>query len=122
MTIKFQDVSTPVVIVNCKLGALAIMRSLGPFGVSLYGVDGDSDSPAMLSRYCREGFAFGFDPERPMDFLNNLLDVGRRLGRPAILIPTSDETAQFVVDYAVPLRERFKFPTNSPDLIGRLVS
>jgi D-aspartate ligase len=50
------------------------------------------------------------------------LDVGRRLGRPAILIPTSDETAQFVVEKAEPLSRRFIFPTNSPEMIGRLVS
>ena len=120
--LEFKDVSTPVVVVNCKLGALAIMRSLGPLGVPLYGVDADPRSPAMLSRYCRERFLFGLDESRPMEFLDRLLDIGRRLGRPAILIPTSDETAQFVVDQAEPLSRQFIFPTNSPEMIVRLVS
>jgi predicted ATP-grasp superfamily ATP-dependent carboligase len=44
------------------------------------------------------------------------------LGRPAILIPTSDETAQFVVDQAEPLGQQFIFPKNSPEMIRRLVS
>src|SRR6266699_2169587 len=120
--LEFKDVSTPVVVVNCKLGALAIMRTLGPLGVPLYGVDADPRSPAMLSRYCRERFLFGLDESRPMEFLDRLLDVGRFLGRPAILIPTSDETAQFVVDQAEPLSRQFIFPRNSPEMIARLVS
>jgi predicted ATP-grasp superfamily ATP-dependent carboligase len=120
--VKFRDVSTPVVVVNCKLGALAIMRSLGRLGVPVYGVDEDPRSPAMLSRYCRERFLFGLDACGPAEFLERLLEVGRRLGTRAILIPTSDETAQFVVDHAGPLGERFIFPRNSPEMIARLVS
>jgi len=116
------DVSTPVVVVNCKLGALAIMRSLGPLGVPLYGVDADPRAPAMLSRYCRQSFRFGLEENGPAEFLDRLLDLGRGLGRTAILIPTSDETAQFVVDHAASLGERFIFPKNSPDMIRRLVS
>jgi D-aspartate ligase len=120
--LDFKDVSTPVVVVNCQLGGLAIMRALGRLGVPLYGVDANPRSPAMLSRYCRKRFLFGLDENRPMDFLDRLLDIGRRLGRPAILIPTSDETAQFVVDQAEPLSRQFIFPRNSPEMMGRLVS
>lgn len=119
---KFKDVSTPVVIVNCKLGALAIMRSLGPLGVPLFGVDADLHSPAMLSRYCRGRFVFGLDQDHPMEFLHKLLNVGRQLGRPAILIPTSDETAQFVVEQTEALSRWFAFPKNSPEMVRRLVS
>ena len=120
--VAFKEVSTPVVVVNCKLGALAIMRTLGRLGVPLYGVDADPRSPAMLSRYCRERFVFGLEENRPAEYLEKLLEVGGRLGRPAILIPTSDETAQFVVDHAEPLSRAFLFPKNSPEMIGRLVS
>jgi predicted ATP-grasp superfamily ATP-dependent carboligase len=120
--LKIKDVSTPVVVVSCKLGALAIMRSLGPLGVPLYGVDANPRSPAMLSRYCRERFAFGLDESRPLEFLERLWEVGRRLGRRAILVPTSDETAQFVVDHAAALGRWFIFPRNDPEMIGRLVS
>jgi len=120
--LEIRDVSTPVVVVSCRLGALAIMRSLGPLGVPLYGVDADPRAPAMLSRYCRERFLFGFEESRRMEFLDHLLEIGRRLGRSAILIPTSDETAQFVVDQAEPLARQFIFPKNSPEMIGRLVS
>jgi len=120
--VKFRDVSTPVVVVNCKLGALAIMRALGGLGVPTYGVDPDPRSPAMLSRYCRKRFLFGLNENRPAEFLERLLEIGQSLGRRSILIPTSDETAQFVVDWAAQLSEQFIFPRNSPEMIGRLVS
>src|SRR5687768_13608775 len=120
--LEIKDASTPVVVVSCKLGALAIMRSLGPLGVPLYGVDADPRSPAMLSRYCRERFLFAPDASRPMEFLDRMSEVGKRLGRRAILIPTSDETAQFVVDHAEALSRWFIFPRNDPGMIGQLVS
>jgi len=120
--LRFKDVSTPVVVVNCKLGGLAIMRSLGALGVSLYGVDADPRSPAMLSRYCRERFLHGLDEARPAEFVDRLLEVGRRVGGKPILIPTSDETAQCVVDHAEALSDAFIFPRNSPDMVRRLVS
>ncbi len=120
--LEFKDVSTPVVVVNCKLGALGIMRTLGRLGVPLYGVDADPGAPALLSRYCRKGFLFGLHESRPADFLTRLSEVGKELGRPAILIPTSDETAQFVFDHAETLARHFVFPRNSPEMIARLVS
>jgi len=36
--VRFERSDTPVVVINGQLGALAIMRSLGPLGVPLYGV------------------------------------------------------------------------------------
>ena len=79
--LEIKDVNTPIVVVNCKLGALAIMRSLGPLGVPLYGVDADPRSPAMLSRYCRERFLFTLDASRPTESLDRIAEVGQHLGR-----------------------------------------
>ena len=39
-----------------------------------------------------------------------MLEVGRHIGRKAVLIPTSDETAIFVDEYAEVLGEHFLFP------------
>jgi predicted ATP-grasp superfamily ATP-dependent carboligase len=111
-----------VVVVNCKLGALAIMRSLGEHGIPLYGVDADPQSPGILSRYCKRGFLYGFDERRPEQFLEQLLKVGKEIGRTSILIPTSDETAVFVTEYAEALGRWFIFPSNSPNLMRELIS
>ena len=53
---KFDHTETPVVVLNCQLAGLAIMRSLGCFGIPLYGIDKDARAPALHSRYCRERF------------------------------------------------------------------
>jgi D-aspartate ligase len=118
----FERTDTPVVVVNCRLAALAIMRSLGPLGVLLYGVDSDPKAPALQSRYCRESFILPFDEERPAPYLEGLLRIGRQIGRKSILIPTSDETTQFVADHAGALREWFMFQDNSSELVRQLAS
>jgi D-aspartate ligase len=120
--VKIAHTITPVVVVNCQLGALAIMRTLGPHGIPLYGVDGDPAAPAFASRYCRERFIIKFDEERPKPYLDGLLAIGRRLGRRAILIATSDETTQFLADHADELRGAFMFQDNSSELVRRLAS
>ena len=116
------NVTTPVVVVVGQLGALAIMRSLGVLGVPLYGVDGDPAAPALQSRYCRESVVLPFDENAPKPYLDGLLGLGRRIGRRAILIPTSDETTQFVADHREALREHYVFQDNPPELIRSLAS
>jgi predicted ATP-grasp superfamily ATP-dependent carboligase len=120
--VRLAQDATPIVIVNCQLGALAIMRSLGPLGVPLYGVDGDPGAPALASRYCRDRFLLPFSEDRPAEYLHGLLAIGQKLGRKAILIATSDETTQFVADHRDSLREHFVFQDNPAELVRRLAS
>jgi D-aspartate ligase len=115
------DTSTPVVLLQCQLGALGIMRTLGRIGVPVYGVDGDRYAPAMLSRYCRSRFVLPFNEDSRESYLEGLLAIGERLGR-AVLIATSDETTQFVADHASALRRWFMFQENSGTLIRQLAS
>ena len=119
---RIPKTDTPVVVVECKLAALAIMRSLGTLGVPLYGVDADARSPGMLSRYCRKKFLMGFNPARAREFLEYLIEVREVIGRPSLLIPTSDETAQFVADHGEELSRHFIFPKNNSALVRSLAS
>ena len=94
-----KDNKTPVLILNCKIGALAIMRSLGALGVPIYGVDEDPHAPALMSRYCKGKFIKGFAEDAQVDYLEYVLR--RKTDRKkSILIPTSDETSIFAADYA----------------------
>jgi D-aspartate ligase len=120
--VKLADTTTPVVIVNGQLGALAIMRSLGELGIPLYGVDGNAAAPALQSRYCREKFVLPFREDQPEPYFTGLMSIGHRIGRKAVLIATSDETTQFVADHRDALREQFVFQDNSPELVRRLAS
>ena len=119
---KIRDTSIPVVILNCKLGALSIMRSLGSLGVPMYGVDNDPRSPGMLSRYCRERFQMDLDEDNPQKLADYLLSISERIGQRCILIPTSDETAVFVAEYGDQLGQKFLFSRNDPQMINRLMN
>ena len=116
------DTSTPVVVLNCKLGALSIMRSLGSQGIVTHGVDADTHSPGMTSRYCRRKYHHDLDESQPEKLLERLLEIGKEIGRSSLLIATSDETAVFVAQYREALGEFYLYPKNSPDIIQQLMS
>jgi D-aspartate ligase len=86
------------------------MRSLGRLGVPIYNIDPNIFAPAFFSRYCRGRF-FGdveqWPVERALDCLQN---VRKKIGRPAILIPTTDDASMFVADNTSILKEWFIFP------------
>ncbi|MDX2055541.1 MAG: hypothetical protein SFV15_24270 [Polyangiaceae bacterium] len=107
-------------IICCQLGGYAILRSLGPYGIDLYAVEADPDSPALRSRYCKQSYIQQFNRNAPEDYLALLLRIARDIGRKAILIPTSDELSIFVARNREALREHFIFPYNSGDLVHGL--
>lgn len=123
---KIKDTSTPVVVLNCKLAALGIMRSLGQCGVDVYGVDGDPRSPGMLSRYCRGRFIRKLDESDRGAYLGLLKDIASKLnGKPGarpVLIPTSDETAIFVAENTEELMKHYVFQDNDAGLVRGLAS
>lgn len=116
------DSTIPVLVLNCKLTGLAIMRSLGRLGVPVYGVDFSPHSAGMLSRFCKGRFIKTLDEKNPRDYLDYVLSVGERLGERTVLIPTSDELAVFVAEHQEELGRRFLFPRNDPALIRDLIS
>lgn len=113
---------TPVVVLNCKLGGLAIMRSLGSLGVPIHGVEADPKAPALSSRYCRSNHLMALTDRNADAYLDLVMEIGKDLGGEAILIPTSDELAVFVVERAGTLGERFRFQRNDPLLVKELMS
>jgi D-aspartate ligase len=112
----------PVLVLNCKIGGLAIMRTLGSLGVPVYGIDGDPEAPGLKSRYCKGRLVKFFDENNPRDYLEFVLDVGRRLGEKTLLIPTSDELSVFVAEYASELDRYFVFPKNEAGLVKKIIS
>jgi D-aspartate ligase len=121
--IRLEDNSTPAVVLGCfRHGGLGIVRSLGRLGVPVYAIDADRHTPAFFSKYCRERLVWDLHaaaPEASVRFLRELAD---RIGRPAVLIPTSDVGAMFVLDLATQLEDRFVFPRPDPALVRALCS
>ncbi len=112
----------PVVVVNCKLGGLAIMRSLGELGVRIHGIDSDPDAAGLQSRYCRTRSFASLELRDSSELLAELDRVSGNLGTKAVLIPTSDDTALFVAQNREHLARRFMFQDNGAQLVSDLIS
>lgn len=70
---------------------LDIARSLAKRGIPVYGIDSDPSVPGRYSKCCH--FVLGPDPEHNGgdDYVQFLVDFGRKLGRKAVLYPLSDQ-------------------------------
>ncbi|WP_392567524.1 ATP-grasp domain-containing protein [Actinacidiphila glaucinigra] len=105
-------------------GGVGAIRSLGRLGVPMYAVTEDRHTPAAASRYLRGRFVWpttGLEPAERL--VEGLVRIGRRIGRPAVLIPTDEEAAVLIAEHAAELDGLFLFPrTDDPGLSRRLAS
>jgi hypothetical protein len=124
---RIADASTPAVVLTASPapllhGALGVVRSLARLGVPVHLVHDERRAPTDRSRYLRGVFVARYDQAQPDRFLDDLAAVGRRLGRPAVLVPIDDLGALFVADHADALREWFLFPDLAADTAHALAS
>jgi predicted ATP-grasp superfamily ATP-dependent carboligase len=117
---RISDTRTPVVVLHCEIGALAIMRTLGYLGVAVYGVSHKPEASALRSRYCRKGFLFPFDKEPPERFVEFLLGIRQEFSTNPILIATSDETAITVARHYDALAKSYLIGQNQGEIVPRL--
>ncbi|HEX7661993.1 MAG TPA: carboxylate--amine ligase [Pseudonocardiaceae bacterium] len=103
-------------------GGLGVIRSLGKLGVPVYGVQESPWSPAANSRYLRGGWLWRPRQEQVERVREGLAQIGRLIGRPAVLIPTDDAGAIFLAEHGDPLRRRFLFPAPAPELPRRMAN
>ena len=117
------NTSTPALVLKLEhYGSLGIVRSLGKLGVDVYGMDYKKINPASCSRYCKNNFVWNIespDENKSVDFL---ISTAKKIKRKAVLIPTSDETALFVLRHENILRDLYSFPGASYNLVKKLCS
>ncbi len=119
---QIKNVDTPVVILTGKIGAITIMRSLGRFGIDLYVVDDDPTSPALSSKYCKKKYIKKLDDSKQEEYLELLIKIAEEIGKPALLIQTSDDMAVFIANHAEQLSQYYIFPKNDNVLIQKIIS
>ena len=117
---KIVDSRTPVVVLHCGLGALAIMRSLGMLGVEVFGVTNSRKAHALSSRYCRGVFEFPYHAQPAERFSDFLVGLRAKFGQRPLLIATSDETAIAVADRYEQLAESYVIGQNGGSLVATL--
>jgi predicted ATP-grasp superfamily ATP-dependent carboligase len=91
-------------------------------GIDVYNLDPSVIPPANFSRYCRGRFVWDIEHAPDRESLAYLSEVRRKIGRPSVLIPTTDRTARFVARWSSTLRELFVFPEQPPGLVDALAS
>ncbi|MEV2217041.1 ATP-grasp domain-containing protein [Streptomyces sp. NPDC050997] len=104
-------------------GGVGAIRSLGRLGVPMYAITEDRYTPAAASRYLERAFVWPTTgTEDPGRLVEGLLRIGRRIGRPAVLIPTDEEAAVLIAEHQGELGDHFLFPCVDPVLPRRLAS
>ncbi|MFJ8937947.1 ATP-grasp domain-containing protein [Streptomyces sp. NPDC102365] len=104
-------------------GGVGAIRSLGRLGVPMYAITEDKYTPAAVSRHLRHAFVWPTTgTERAERLVEGLLRVGRRIGRPAVLIPTDEEAAVLIAEHQAEFTGRFLFPAVRAGLPRRLAS
>ncbi|MEV5979904.1 ATP-grasp domain-containing protein [Streptomyces sp. NPDC052114] len=110
-------------------GGVGAIRSLGRLGVPMYAITEDRYTPAAASRHLTRAFPWSTTgTEEPERLVEGLLRVGRRIGRPAVLIPTDEEAAVLIAEHQDELSAQdtgfggFLFPRVEAELPRRLAS
>nr|WP_028805348.1 hypothetical protein [Streptomyces sp. 142MFCol3.1] len=104
-------------------GGVGAIRSLGRLGIPMYAITEDRYTPAASSRYLRRAFVWPTTgTEEPERLVEGLLRIGRRIGRPAVLVPTDEEAAVLIAEHQDELGDRFLFPRVDAKLPRRLAS
>jgi predicted ATP-grasp superfamily ATP-dependent carboligase len=104
-------------------GGVGAIRSLGRLGVPMYAITEDPYTPAAASRYLTRAFVWPTTgTEDPGRLVEGLIRIGRRIGRPAVLVPTDEEAAVLIAEHQSELFGRFLFPRVEPGLTRRLAS
>ncbi|GHF31479.1 ATP-grasp domain-containing protein [Streptomyces griseoluteus] len=104
-------------------GGVGAIRSLGRLGVPMYAITEDPYTPAAASRYLERAFVWPTTgAEEPEHLVEGLRRIGRRIGRPTVLIPTDEEAAVLIAEHQDELSGAFLFPPVDPALPRRLAS
>lgn len=104
-------------------GGVGAIRSLGRLDIPVYAITEGPRTPAAMSRHLRDSFVWPTTGlEEPAWLVEGLLDIGRRIGRPAVLIPTDDEAAVLISEHQADLADTFLFPRIEASLPRQLAS
>lgn len=111
-----------VVLKSVAHGGLAIVRSLGRLGVQAFTVEANAWTPAFYSRYNRGSVRLDVESAPTKEVLGALDALAQKLGRRAVLVPSTDYAAIFIAEHAGSLRDNFLFGQQSPELLRKLYS
>jgi predicted ATP-grasp superfamily ATP-dependent carboligase len=124
MVLKPANTSVPVFLLsaNTTVGSLSALRSLGRWGVELYGFDAQCYRAVWSSRYCRGWHEWDLQRWPAERCIAVVRDAARALGCRPLLVPTVDEAAIFAAEHQRELAEVAIYPEQDPVMVAGLVS
>ena len=94
-------------------------HSLARQGITVIGVDCDPRMPGCRSRYIQAKITYS-PMEEPKKLLSWLVNQGRNLASPGILLPATDAYTLFISHYRDELSPYFHFALPAPDVVEAL--
>jgi D-aspartate ligase len=120
---SIKDTSIPVVVLyTYHYGQLGLIRTFGRLGIKVHGVDPNSTSPGLFSRYCIRKFRWDIDSVNSKDSVQYLLKVARTIGKRSILIHTTDYGSSWLAENAGLLSDSYIFPKISAQIVQELAN
>ena len=117
---KFRKKNTVFILSLFDTG-LGAIRSLGRIGIPVIGLDSDPDMPGFKSKYCKAKLCP--DPvHRPEELAEFLLNEGRKLECPGILIPASDAFVLFLSRFRNDLSAFYNFLLPPSDVLEAIIN
>jgi predicted ATP-grasp superfamily ATP-dependent carboligase len=107
VTLPRYDVA-PAVVLGLGPNGLATVRALGRLGIPVIGIDTDLEQPSARTRYCTKIYSRDFVGGGP-GLLEDLVALGRRLGRKGVLFPSGDLNASLVSEHREALADHFHY-------------
>ena len=95
-------------------------RSLARMGIPVIGVDSDPKMPGTRSRFIQAKIACS-PLEQPETFAAWLINEGRQLASPAVLLPTTDAFTLLISRYREILAPYFRFALPAPEIVEALL-
>jgi predicted ATP-grasp superfamily ATP-dependent carboligase len=114
--VSLLDNEVPVLLVrigNYPLhhGSLGVVRTVGRLGVPVHAVVEDRFTPVALSRHLTRRIVWPTTGwEEPERLADGLRSIGRAIGGRCVAVPTDDEAAILLAEYADRLKECFLLP------------
>jgi D-aspartate ligase len=110
--------TVPALIMGLHYSSLQIAASLGRKGIPIFGHDRRGDAIGLHSRYVRKIEV----PQAGEGLKNHLIDFAKKMDKPIVYFPLSDEYLIFLVEYWEPLSDYYFFPMSKPEVVAKLVS
>ena len=111
----------PAVVLGMTVNGLGVVRSLARNGIKAYALDSNRERPAMSTRYA-ECLVCPDAQEDSDSFKDFLIDLTKKIGGMAVLLPTGDAYNEFVNNNRHELNPYLKFAMPSKEVMDQLLN